>query len=83
MRLINSSQIQAEKKAAQNKLTRVGIDHANFNDHNDQNVRDWKDLKYFSPSSLESENEFQKLSKFKQTAPNTDQMEIVPKGPLD
>ena len=70
MRVINSAQLQAEKRAAQAKISRVGIDQAGMPGPNASSVlgndpnKEWKELKYHGVNSLESEREFEKLHQF-------------------
>ncbi|CDW74584.1 dna-directed rna polymerase iii subunit rpc5-like [Stylonychia lemnae] len=70
LRLINSAQIQAEKRAAQAKIQRVGTEQSGMQQMINESNKEWKDLKYFSMNSYESEMELEKLCLFKSSRKN-------------
>lgn len=62
--MIKSAQLQAEKRAAQAKHHRVGVDQAGMINTLSENQKEWKELKFHSNNSEESEREFEKLFEF-------------------
>eukprot|EP00347_Sterkiella_histriomuscorum_P010732 403375132 len=75
MRLINSAQIQAEKRAAQAKLQRAGMEQPGQQNIINESNKEWKEVRYHSLNSHESEREFEKLFQFGKSAVQTQEQE--------